>query len=68
MTIDKDFGELVFREKRPHHGVVLLRLQDERSKSKIAAMEHLLFNYATRLKGQFMVVTETRVRFSTKDV
>ena len=30
ITNDKDFGEKVFRERRPPRGVVLLRLDDER--------------------------------------
>ena len=42
ITNDKDFGEKVYREKRPHHGVVFLRLQDERAASKIGAIAQLL--------------------------
>ncbi len=30
ITNDKDFGEKVFRDQHPHHGVVFLRLVDER--------------------------------------
>lgn len=67
ITVDKDFGEKIFREKHPHHGVILLRLKDERSKSKIAAMERLLANFATRLSGQFVVMTDTRIRFSSQE-
>ncbi|MBI3103669.1 DUF5615 family PIN-like protein [Candidatus Daviesbacteria bacterium] len=29
ITTDKDFGELVFKEKLIHSGVILLRLKDE---------------------------------------
>ena len=29
ITNDKDFGEKIYRERRPHKGVVLLRLEDE---------------------------------------
>lgn len=39
ITNDKDFGEKVYREKKPHHGIVFLRLQDERASSKINAIE-----------------------------
>lgn len=67
ITVDKDFGEMIFREKRPHHGIILLRLKDERSKNKIAAMERLLANFATRLRSQFVVVTDTQVRFSSSE-
>ena len=31
ITNDRDFGEKVFRDKHPHHGVVFLRLDDERA-------------------------------------
>lgn len=64
ITNDKDFGEKVYRERRPHHGVVFLRLDDERSVVKIETLQQLLSNYADRLADQFVVVTETRVRFA----
>lgn len=63
VTNDKDFGEKVYREKRPHHGVVFLRLQDERAASKIDALEKLLDGYKDQLADAFVVVTETQVRF-----
>ena len=65
ITVDKDFGEKIFREKHSHHGIILLRLNDQRSKSKIAAIERLLTSFATRLSDQFIVVTDTRVRLSS---
>jgi predicted nuclease of predicted toxin-antitoxin system len=64
ITNDKDFGEKVFRERRPHHGVILLRLDDERAPVKVAVLGSLLENYADQLQGRFVVVTETRVRFA----
>ncbi len=39
ITNDKDFGEKVYRERRPHKGVVLLRLEDERAVNKIVALQ-----------------------------
>jgi predicted nuclease of predicted toxin-antitoxin system len=62
ITIDKDFGEHVFRDKVPHRGVVLLRLRDERSPSKIAALKRLIEGYGAQLVGRFVVVTERSVR------
>ena len=64
ITNDKDFGEQVYRECHPHKGVVLLRLDDERAASKIETIRKLLESYADRLPDQFVVVTETRVRFA----
>lgn len=64
VTNDKGFGEKVYRERRPHRGVVLLRLDDERASSKIETVRRLLDGHAGRLAGQFVTVTETRVRFA----
>lgn len=64
ITNDTDFGEKVHRERRAHHGVVLLRLDDERAPVKIETLRRLLQSYADRLPGQFVVVTETKVRFA----
>lgn len=61
ITSDKDFGELVFREKRPHHGVILLRLNDQSSANSIAALGRL-FQQGHALIDQFVVVTEAGVR------
>lgn len=63
ITNDKDFGEMVYRERRPHRGIVLLRLDDERASQKIDALQRLLASYADQLADRFVVVTETRVRF-----
>ena len=49
-----------------HHGVILLRLEDERTVIKIETLTQLLRNYPDRLTGQFIVVTESRVRFASK--
>jgi len=64
ITNDKDFGEKIYRERRPHKGVVLLRLEDERAANKIAALQRLLEGYAEQLANQFVVVTERQVRFA----
>jgi len=64
LTNDKDFGEKIYRERRPHRGVVLLRLDDERSANKIAVVQRLLDNHADRITSHFVVVTETTVRFA----
>jgi predicted nuclease of predicted toxin-antitoxin system len=67
ITNDKDFGEKVYREKRPHHGVILLRLEDERGILKIETIRRLLRTYSDRIIDQFVVVTETKVRFAHRN-
>lgn len=61
---DKDFGEKVFRERQPHRGVIFMRLEDERANNKIEVLRQLLESYADRFEDQFVVVTETQVRFA----
>ena len=64
ITNDKDFGEMIFRERRGHHGIIFLRLDDERAANKIKVLEQLLENYADKLPEQFVTVTETKVRIA----
>lgn len=64
ITNDKDFGEMVFRERRNHHGVIFLRLEDERAANKIEVLRRLLKNHSEKLPEEFVVVTETKIRFA----
>jgi len=64
VTNDKDFGEMIFRDRREHCGVIFLRLSDERATKKIEVLEHLLANYSDKISGHFVTVSETKVRFS----
>jgi predicted nuclease of predicted toxin-antitoxin system len=62
ITNDKDFGELIFRMKKSHKGVILLRLKDERSQNKILILEKVLHLYSNQLINNFIVVTEQNIR------
>jgi predicted nuclease of predicted toxin-antitoxin system len=64
ITLDKDFGDAIYHGRRPHHGVILLRLADERPVVKIDVLQRLLALYTDRLADHFVVVTETSVRFA----
>jgi predicted nuclease of predicted toxin-antitoxin system len=63
ITNDKDFGEKVYRERHAHRGIIFMRLEDERAANKIQVLRQLLESYADRFEDQFVVVTETQVRF-----
>ncbi len=62
LTADKDFGDLIFREKQPHHGVVLLRLRHQSSANHITALDRLLTNHPGPLEDRFVVVTDSGIR------
>lgn len=64
ITNDKDFGEKVYREHRPHHGVILLRLEDERPANAIRVIQRLLQGFANQLPDRFVVASDSQVRFA----
>ena len=66
ITNDKDFGDKVYRDGRLHRGVILLRLDDERSVAKIQVLTRLLKNYPDRLLDSFVVAKEKQVRFASR--
>jgi predicted nuclease of predicted toxin-antitoxin system len=66
ITNDKDFGEKIYRDNKPHKVVILLHLDDERVASKIAIMQQFLKNHLEQLENNFIVVTESRVRIAKK--
>jgi predicted nuclease of predicted toxin-antitoxin system len=66
ITNDRGFGDKVFRQRRPHHGVVFLRLADERAVNKIRVLDQLFGQHQDALSDRFVVVTESRVRFAGK--
>jgi predicted nuclease of predicted toxin-antitoxin system len=62
LTADKDFGELVFRQKRVTHGVVLIRLSGLSGAIKAAAVAAAIDDHANELAGNFTVITPWGVR------
>lgn len=62
ITNDRHFGDRVYRERRQHKGIILLRLEDERPNNKIDAARRLLKGYAEQLADHFIVVTEKQIR------
>lgn len=62
VTNDKDFGELVFRGRERHHGVLLFRLDHEDAANRVRVLSLVLERFAERLPGSFVVATERNVR------
>lgn len=61
-TDDRDFGELIFRLRQPHTGVIYLRLgEDVDLPDKWERLAYVIANYQQQL-DQFIVVTRKRVR------
>jgi predicted nuclease of predicted toxin-antitoxin system len=64
ITLDKDFGDMVFRMKLPHCGIILLRCGYCGPAKKISMMEKIFSRPELELPGSFIVVTETGIRIS----
>ncbi len=61
ITNDRDFGELVIRERLPHAGIILFRLRTTALATKIDRLHAVLRDHAHQL-DQFLVVTEASIR------
>lgn len=62
VTSDKDFGELVFRDRLNSHGVVLLRLKDLGVDDRLARLGQCWSVVEANPAGCFIVITPQRVR------
>lgn len=62
ITEDKDFGELVFRAKMPHVGVVLVRLPDQFGAEKAETVSHAIREHLHQLPDAFTVIAHGSVR------
>ena len=62
ITMDKDFGELVYHFEKKHAGVILLRLDDARGDEKANIIDNILENYSDDLPGSFCVYQNEKFR------
>jgi len=62
LTEDKDFGELVYRLRKPACGIVLLRFDVADRTLKTSRLRALLRQEIERLAGSFIVLEADKVR------
>ena len=62
LTADKDFGELVHRQRRLATGVILVRLAGVSAPGKQAAVSRVIADHEQELRGAFTVVSPGMVR------
>jgi predicted nuclease of predicted toxin-antitoxin system len=62
ITMDKDFGELVFNSGLNHSGVLLLRLEDANSDKKVKTVQEILKKYEEKLQNNFCVYQNEKIR------
>jgi predicted nuclease of predicted toxin-antitoxin system len=62
VTSDKDFGELIFRDRLNSHGIVLLRMHRLSLRERLACLARVWSIVEANPKGKFIVITEGRIR------
>ena len=62
VTLDKDFGQLIYADSRKHAGVVFLRLNDQSPQNVYKILSLLLKQHGEKLKNKFAATTEDKIR------
>ncbi|MBN2401625.1 MAG: DUF5615 family PIN-like protein [Spirochaetes bacterium] len=62
ITLDKDFGELVFQKKLITSGILLLRLSGIPNREKALIVSSALKKYSEKLFNSFSVLTPKSIR------
>jgi len=63
ITNDKDFGELIFLQKKLSTGIILFRVKGQRPHEKVKLTRKLLQGYQNKLLHYFIVITKNKFRF-----
>lgn len=62
LTADKDFGDLVFRQRRLHSGVLLLRFPGVEPHAKADLVARVLARHPREISAGFAVLSERALR------
>lgn len=68
LTCDKDFGELVFRQRLVNAGVVLVRLDGLAAASKANIVSEAIKNHHSEMAGAFTVISPGLLRIRPRDL
>ena len=62
ITNDKDFGELVFLQKKLTTGIILIRIKGQDVKKKLRSLKKLISLYENKIDNHFIVISDRRIR------
>lgn len=62
ITEDKDFGEIVHRQRRVHRGVILVRIEGITNARKGVIVASAIREHASQLTGAFAVIEHATIR------
>ena len=66
ITMDKDFGELIYDSGLIHKGILLLRTENCSGDKKAKILSEILINYSSELEENFCVFSKDRLRIRRK--
>jgi len=66
ITEDKDFGELVFRLRKPNYGVILLRLGGVPINERNDKLLDILQKFDDKFAHKFTVITSDKIRIKNQ--
>jgi predicted nuclease of predicted toxin-antitoxin system len=67
LTADKDFGEIVFRQRQISAGIILLRLSGITPTKKALLVSSIINKHFQELTNAFSVITATGIRIRKKN-
>jgi len=62
LTNDKDFGELIYLQRKIATGIILMRFVSEKSATKVGFISSFLKSHGHRINGNFIVINEAKIR------
>ena len=62
ITMDKDFGELIYKNGMVHNGVLLLRLDDAVGDEKLSVLKTIIPQHLNELENNFCVYQNGKLR------
>ena len=62
ITNDKDFGELIFLQRRLSYGTILFRVKGQKSQEKVKLMKKVLMGHRNAIINHYIVITKAKIR------
>ena len=62
ITNDKDFGELIFLQRRLSYGTILFRVKGRNSQEKVKLMKKVLMGHRDAILNHYIVMTKAKIR------
>ena len=64
ITNDKDFGEVVFYQRRISYGIILIRIKGHVVQPKIKLLKKILRDHRTKIPNHFVTITDKKIRIT----